>query len=81
MSGVILRFKYVGILVFLLRDFGFHTNLLLIVIYNSYLHIQIFDFPQVNLVEKHLVQDDAKVRNEQIFMLKLNQQDMRFSAP
>ena len=35
------------------------------------LHLQIFHFLEVNLVEEHLVQDDAKVGDEQVLVLKL----------
>ena len=44
------------------------------------LHLQIFHFLEVNLVEEHLVQDDAKVGDEQIFVLKLSERDMKPSA-
>ena len=54
-------------LVHSLIPFNYHNN-----ISSMTLHLQIFHFLEVNLVEEHLVQDDAKVGDEQIVVLKLN---------
>ena len=59
---------FLGILLHQLHaSIYYHSN-----ISSISLNLQIFYILEVNLVEEHLVQDDAKVGDEQIFVLKLN---------